>query len=160
MDFHPWKSSLKSVIALPEQHYNNPNHTRQTCPHVGPMPVEAVPFGLIWIWPAMPSHPYKTLGLWTRSLRHRQETFLSLSEELGPSRHFPLAIGTRSPHQLQTPIILSYCLCFYQTTTSSSCTLHVDADGLLTCSIQASIVKVMAILTLAVPGATPRLLLS
>ena len=38
--------------------------------------------------------------------------------------------------------------------------LHVDADRLLICPIQASIKEVMVVLTLAVPGATPRSLLS
>ena len=28
------------IIALPEEHYNNPNHTRQLWPHNGPMPME------------------------------------------------------------------------------------------------------------------------
>ena len=32
------------IIALPEQHYNNPNHTRQLCPHIGPMSMKAMPF--------------------------------------------------------------------------------------------------------------------
>ena len=37
------------IIAFSEQHYNNMNHTRQLCPHIGPMPVEAVLFGLGWV---------------------------------------------------------------------------------------------------------------
>jgi hypothetical protein len=36
VDFHPWKSNLKLIIALPEQHYNYPSHTRQLCLHIGP----------------------------------------------------------------------------------------------------------------------------
>ena len=44
-------------------------------------------------------------------------------------------------------------------TISSSFTFHVDADGLLTCPIRASIEEVVPIHTLAVPEATPRPLL-
>jgi hypothetical protein len=67
VDFHPWKSNLKLIIALPEQHYTNPSHTRQLCLHIGPMPVGAMPFqlGWIWIWPRHPnSHmqPMQKLG--------------------------------------------------------------------------------------------------
>jgi hypothetical protein len=39
------RSTLKLIIALPEQHYNYPSHTRQLCLHIGPMPIEALPFG-------------------------------------------------------------------------------------------------------------------
>jgi hypothetical protein len=46
---------------------------------------------------ATPPHPYKLLGLLAGPLPHRQDTLLSLSQELGPSRHFPLAAGSRSP---------------------------------------------------------------
>ena len=38
VDFHPWKSNLMLIIVLLEQHYNNPKHTRQLCPHIGPKP--------------------------------------------------------------------------------------------------------------------------
>ena len=31
VNFYPWKSNLQLIIALPKQHYNNPNHTRQLC---------------------------------------------------------------------------------------------------------------------------------
>ena len=34
--------TLELIIALPKQHYYNPKHTWQLCPHVGPMLVEAV----------------------------------------------------------------------------------------------------------------------
>src|ERR1700738_255795 len=51
VDFHPWKSNLMLIIRLPEQQYNNPNHTRQLWPHIRPMPMEAVPFGLRWVRP-------------------------------------------------------------------------------------------------------------
>jgi hypothetical protein len=44
------------IIALPEQHYNNPNHTRQLWPHNGPKPMEAVPFGLGWVRPHHLTH--------------------------------------------------------------------------------------------------------
>jgi hypothetical protein len=61
MDFHPWKSNLELIIALPEQHYNYPRHTRQLCLHIGPMPMQALPFGLSG--EATPPHPSKPLGL-------------------------------------------------------------------------------------------------
>jgi hypothetical protein len=48
---------------------------RQLSPHVRPMPMEALPFGLGWVWPAKPPHPYKPLGLLGGALPHRQETF-------------------------------------------------------------------------------------
>ena len=51
MDFFLWKSNFMLIIALLEQHYNNPNHTRQLWPHFGPMPMQAVSFGLGWVWP-------------------------------------------------------------------------------------------------------------
>jgi hypothetical protein len=51
VDFHPWKSKLKLIIALPEQHYNYLSHTRQLSLHIGPMPMEALPFGLGWVRP-------------------------------------------------------------------------------------------------------------
>jgi hypothetical protein len=34
------------IIALPQQHYNYPSHTKQLCFHIRPMPMEALPFGL------------------------------------------------------------------------------------------------------------------
>ena len=51
-----WKSNLILIIALPEQHYNNPNHTRQLWPHIGPMHMEAVSFGLGWVRPHHLTH--------------------------------------------------------------------------------------------------------
>ena len=47
----------------------------------------------------------------------------------------------------------------YQDTTLSTFILCVDVDGLLTCFIQTSIEKIMDVLTLAIPGATPRSML-
>ena len=89
VDIHPWKSNLKLIIALLEQYYNNPNHTRQLCPHIGPMHVEAVPFGLKWVRLATLPHPYKPLGLWAGPLPHHQETILSLSQWVGQVDIFP-----------------------------------------------------------------------
>src|ERR1700737_3833005 len=104
---------------------------------------------------ATPPHPYKPLGLFTGPLPHRQETSC-LYQELGPSVHFPLAAGPRSPQQLQTIITSLYYVLSEQPTPPSSSTLHVDADGLLTCPIQASIEEVIPVWTFAVPGITPR----
>src|ERR1700737_169088 len=101
-----WTSNPMLIIALPEQHYNNPNHTRQLWPHNGPKPMEAVPFRPR-VGEATPPHPYKPLGLSTGPLPHRQETSC-LYQELGPSVHFPLAVGPRSPQQLQTIITSLY----------------------------------------------------
>ena len=56
---------------------------------------------------ATPPHPYKPLGLLAGPLPHRQETFC-LYQELGPSKHFPLATGPRSPQQLQIIITSLY----------------------------------------------------
>ena len=44
-------------------------------------------------------------------------------------------------------------------TTPLSSTLHIDVDGLLTCSIWANFEEVMHVQTFAVLGATPRPLL-
>ena len=67
-------SNLMLIIALPEQHYNNPNHTRQTMPSHW-----ANAHGGYVVWPrvgsATPPHPYKPLGLSTGPLPHRQESF-------------------------------------------------------------------------------------
>ena len=111
------------------------------------MPVEVMLFGLGWVRLATLPHPYKPLGLWVVPLPHCQVTFLFLSQGLGPSRHFPLANGARSPQQLQTIITSSYDLWCYQATTLSTSTLCVDADGPLACLIQASIKEVMVVLT-------------
>ena len=83
MDFHPWKSNLKLIIILPEQHYNNLSHIRQPSSHVWPMPVEVVSFGLEWVWPTTLHHPYKPLGLLAGSLPHRQETFCLSTKSWG-----------------------------------------------------------------------------
>ena len=107
---------------------------------------------------ATPPHPYKPLGLLKGPLPHRQETFC-LYQELGPSRHFPLVAGTRSPKQLHNNITSLYDVQCIQATTSSSSTLCIHANGFLTCSIWASIEEVMPVQTLTVPGATPRPLL-
>jgi hypothetical protein len=44
------------IIALPEQHYNYPNHTRQLCLHIGPKLMEALLFGLGWVRPHHLTH--------------------------------------------------------------------------------------------------------
>ena len=51
MDFQSCKSNLKLIIALPKQHYNNLNHTGQLCPHIVPVPMETMLFGLGWVQP-------------------------------------------------------------------------------------------------------------
>ena len=57
------------------------------------MPMEALPqVGLA----ATPPHPYKSLGLWAGPLPTVKKPFVSY-QELGPSRHFRLAAGARSP---------------------------------------------------------------
>jgi hypothetical protein len=56
MDFHPWKYNIELVIAFPEQHNNYPNHTKQLYLHIGPMPMEALPFGLGWMRPHYLTH--------------------------------------------------------------------------------------------------------
>ena len=61
------------IIALPEQHYNNPKHTWQLCPH-GPIPMKATLFCRGWGQSAKPPPPYKPLGLWAWPLPHRQES--------------------------------------------------------------------------------------
>ena len=75
-----------------EQHYNNPNHTWQLCPHIEPMPVEVVPFSLEWVQPAKPPRPYGPLGLCARPAPHRQVTYVPLLR-VGPCSHFPLGVG-------------------------------------------------------------------
>jgi hypothetical protein len=135
-----WKSNLKLIITLPEQHYNNPDHTRQLCPQIGSMPVEDVPFGLGWVWPATLPHLYKPLGLIAGPLPHHQETFC-LSTKLRPSRHFPLASGAGSPQQLQNNITSLYDLWCSHMTTSCASTFHVDSDWLFTYPSQAVYMK-------------------
>jgi hypothetical protein len=87
VDFHPWKSNLKLIIALPEQHYNYPSHTRQLCLHIGPMPMEALPFGLGG--EATPPHPYKPLGLLVGPLPYRQQTSCLSTKSWGQVDIFP-----------------------------------------------------------------------
>ena len=72
MDFHSWKSNLKLIIELQEQHYNNPNHIWQLCPQIRPMPMEAMSFGLRRVCGhnALPIQTSRTFG---RTLPHRQE---------------------------------------------------------------------------------------
>jgi hypothetical protein len=52
------QSPIKHHIAGAK--HNNLSHTRQLCPHVGPM--KAMLFGLVWVRPATLPHLYKTLG--------------------------------------------------------------------------------------------------
>ena len=85
---------------------------------------------------------------------------MSLSWELGPGSHFPLAVGVGVLEELQTFITLLFNLQFYRGTNPSTSTLCIDADRLLTCSIQTSIEGVMAILTSAILCTTLRSLLS
>jgi hypothetical protein len=47
------------IIPLLEQHYNNLNHIRQSCPHVGPTPVEVV---FLVNHAALLVYVFKTLG--------------------------------------------------------------------------------------------------
>ena len=125
-------------------------------PQVGPTPVEVVPFGLGWVRTAIPPHQNNSLGLCEGPLLHRQVSFCP-SQELGPSRHFPLlAVGIRSPQQLQTSITSTCSLRCMHATTPSASTLCVDADGHLTCPVQACIKKVMHVWTSAVPGVIHR----
>ena len=108
---------------------------------------------------ATPPHPYKLLELVAGSLLHRQETFCLSTKSWGQIDIFPLAVGARSPQQLQTFITFSCHLWCSHMTTLLSFMFHVDVDGHLTCPIQASIKEVMPLQTFAVSGATPRPLL-
>ena len=63
------------------------------------------------------------------------KNLLPLYQELGPSRHFPLAAGARSPQQLQTSITSTCGLSTWQITILSSYTFHIDVDKHLTCPI-------------------------
>ena len=98
VDFHPWKSNLMLIIALPEQHYNNPNYTRQLCPHIGHKSMKAVLFGLGWVRPHHLTHI--SLRTSDKAPTPPSRNLLSLYQELEPSRHFPLAAGARSPQYL------------------------------------------------------------
>ena len=44
---------------LPYEHYNNLKRTWQLCPHVGPMPVEAILIWLMWARSTTPPPLYK-----------------------------------------------------------------------------------------------------
>ena len=136
MDFHPWKSNLKLIIVLPEQHYNNPKHSCQVC------------FG--WGWSATPPHPYKPLGHWARPLPHRKETFC-----LSPKGWGKVYIFHHPPSALDLHNFIVWSLLL-----SSNHFINIDVDRLLTCPIHASIEEVMVVLTLVVPGSTPKSLLS
>jgi hypothetical protein len=139
------------IIALPEQHYNNPSHIRQLYPQVGPMHVEALPFRLGWVWqPHRLTHisPYPII----------KKTCVS-NQELGPNTHFPLAGGARSPQQLQNNITSLCDLSCPHETTSWTFTFHVDANGYFAFPIRESIEEVMPAQTSTVPRATPRPLL-
>jgi hypothetical protein len=71
-------------------------------------------------------------------------TLLSLYQELGPSRHFPLAawarntLATSDLHNIHV-----WSLHLTKKTTISLSTFHVDANGHLTCPIWANIEEVM-----------------
>ena len=65
-----------------------------------------LPFGLGWVRPHHLTHkPLRTFG---GAPLPPSRNLLSLYQELGPSRHFPLAVGARIPQQLQT-FITSTC---------------------------------------------------
>jgi hypothetical protein len=53
------------------------------------MHVEALPFGLGWVWPATPPLPYKPLGLLAGPLPHRFETFYLSTKSWGQVDIFP-----------------------------------------------------------------------
>ena len=112
-----------------------------------------------WVGLATPPKPYKPLGLLARPLPPLSRNLLSLYQELGPSRHNPLAAGARSPSQLHNNITSLYDIWCSYLTTSSSSTFYVDTDGLLICPNQASLKKNPHVGTLAIMGATPRPLL-
>jgi hypothetical protein len=86
-------------------------------------------------------------------------TILSLYQEVGPSRHFFLAVGARNPQQLHTSMTSTCDLWCSHITNLLSSSSHVDVDGHLTCLIEASIEEVMPLETFAISGATSRPLL-
>ena len=80
VDFHPWKSNLKLIIALPERHYNYPSHSRQLClTWTNALGGRVIRPG---VGEATLPYPYKLLGLLAGALPYRQETF-SLSTKSG-----------------------------------------------------------------------------
>ena len=95
-----------------------------------------------------------------RALIPTSRNLLSLYQKLGPSRHFPLAVGVGIPKQLQITKTFLYDLWWSNATTPSSSKFHVDADGPFTCPIQASTEEIMLVQTLAILGTTPIPLLS
>ena len=60
-----------------------------TMPHVGPMHVQAVLFGLRWVLLTTPPYLYKRLGLLAGSLPHCQETFCLSTKSWGQTDIFP-----------------------------------------------------------------------
>ena len=84
------------ISEFPEQHYNILNHITQVCLYIGPMPIEAIPFSLGRVWLAMQPHLYKPIDFWIRSLPNHEVSFW-VSQELGPSKHFSLAVRARTP---------------------------------------------------------------
>jgi hypothetical protein len=102
VDFHPWKSTLWLIIALPEKYYNNPNHIRQLCPHVNSMPVKAMPFGLRWVRLATPPHPCKPLGFWAGPLPTIKKPFVSAELPLSFTKPYSLSFDIHYPD----PIII------------------------------------------------------
>ena len=161
-DFHLWRSYLELITLLWKQYYNNPEHTWQLCPHIGPTSVQAVMFcsGVGSVINA--TSLYQPLGLWARPLPHRQVIFCLSPKSWGQVDIFPQPLGleTWSPHQLQTSITSLSNLRFYRATNPSISTPWIDADELLTCPIWANIAEVIVVLTSAILGATPRSLLS
>ena len=66
------------VQSLVDQQYNNLNHTRHLCPHIGPKPVEVMLFSLWWVRSPTPPHLYKPLGLWASPYPTVKKPFASL----------------------------------------------------------------------------------
>ena len=63
VDFHPWRSNLKLIIALPEQHYNYPSHSRQLClTWTYALGGRAVRFGGVEATLTLPIQASRTLG--------------------------------------------------------------------------------------------------
>ena len=58
-----------------------------------------------WVGSATLPHPYKPIGI---LLHPPPRNLLSLYQELGPTKHFPLASRPRSPQHLQTIITSLY----------------------------------------------------
>ena len=86
------QSPIKHHIAGAK--HNNLSHTRQLCPHVGPM--KAMLFGFVWVRPATLPHLYKTLGFF-RARSPLSSNILSMYQKWGPNRHYPIVVGAGSP---------------------------------------------------------------